>query len=54
MENKRERDIEYEVYWRMCRNCENAHYCHNACETCDEFAEELEMALNEQESEGNE
>ena len=41
--------IEWEVYWRMCRDCPNAHACHNNCENCEEYEEELEKDLNDHE-----
>lgn len=39
-----EKDIEYKIYQLMCAGCEREHYCHNACETCEEYDEELEKA----------
>lgn len=43
----KKRDIEWEVYQIMCRGCEREHYCHNACENCEEYEEELERLQNE-------
>lgn len=36
------------LYEQMCSDCENAHRCHNRCENCDEFEEELQIILGEQ------
>lgn len=36
-----DKNIEYKLYQLMCAGCEREHYCHNACETCDEYEEEL-------------
>lgn len=35
-------DLEYELYKRMCGSCPNAKRCHEECENCDEYEEELE------------
>ena len=40
--------IEERVYELMCAGCEKEHYCHNACETCDEYADEVERLYDEQ------
>lgn len=48
---KKSRDIEWEVYQLMCANCENAHYCHNACENCEEYDDEVNRLYDELESE---
>ena len=34
-------DIEYFVYRRMCSLCPNAVRCHDDCETCEEFDNEV-------------
>ena len=34
------------VYRNMCRCCPNAKHCHDYCEECDEFNEELEKEMN--------
>lgn len=39
--------IEERVYELMCANCENASYCHNACENCDEYEEEVNRLYEE-------
>ena len=39
-------DKEMEVYQRMCVGCERERYCHEQCEQCDEYIEELENAKN--------
>lgn len=45
---KKPRDIEYEVYLSMCYGCENEHYCHNACENCDEYQDEIDRLYEEE------
>lgn len=35
-------DLYDQLYQIMCRDCPNAHRCHNRCEECDEFQDELE------------
>lgn len=30
------------LYQIMCKDCPGAVHCHNVCEECDEFQEELE------------
>ena len=35
-------DFEEELYRRMCRACPNQRMCHDDCEYCDEYLEELE------------
>ena len=37
-----DKDLAMELYWHMCRECPNARKCHEECETCDEYEEELE------------
>jgi hypothetical protein len=37
-----EEDIEEHVYNRMCSGCERARYCHEECETCEEYDEAIE------------
>lgn len=44
---KPDKDIEFEVYQEMCAGCENEHYCHNACENCDEYVDEVERRYQE-------
>lgn len=35
-------DLEYEqLYERLCVGCPSAKRCHESCENCDEFEEEL-------------
>lgn len=34
------------VYKRMCSCCPYAKQCHDDCEECDEFNEELEKEMN--------
>lgn len=34
------------LYWEMCRCCPNAKKCHEECENCDEFENELYKQLN--------
>ena len=29
------------LYWEMCRDCPRAKYCHEECEECDDFVNEL-------------
>ena len=48
-----EKDIEYKIYQLMCAGCEREHYCHNACETCEEYDEELEKANAKRQSKSN-
>ena len=45
-----EEDIEYKLYKMMCSDCPNARYCHEACENCDEYEEELQRLLGGDES----
>ncbi|MBR1984466.1 MAG: hypothetical protein IKA31_01880 [Clostridia bacterium] len=35
-------DLYNQLYQVMCKDCPNAWKCHNLCEECDEFQEELE------------
>lgn len=35
-------DLYEKLYWQMCRSCPNAWKCHEQCEECDDFQEELE------------
>jgi len=37
-----EEDIEMMVYQMLCKDCPNARRCHELCETCDEYEENLE------------
>lgn len=37
-----EKDLEYQLYKAMCSSCPNARKCHEECEPCDEFQDELE------------
>lgn len=34
-------DLEYQLYKRLCSHCPNAKQCHEECETCETFDEEL-------------
>lgn len=34
--------IEEILYERFCNGCPDEHYCHNACENCDEYADAYE------------
>lgn len=36
--------IEEIIYARMCKSCPNAKKCHEECETCEEYEEEVENA----------
>ena len=42
-------DLYDKLYQAMCKDCPSAHRCHNLCEECDEFQEELERLENENE-----
>ena len=44
----REMTIEEMVYEMMCANCEKAHYCHNVCENCDEYEDEVNRLYEEE------
>ena len=49
---KKRLSIEEIVYDKMCMYCPNAKKCHEECESCDEFYEEvdrLESLLTEEE-----
>ena len=35
-------DIEWELYKEMCNCCFNAKKCHEECENCEEYENELE------------
>ena len=48
------RDIEWEVYQRMCAGCEREHYCHNNCENCEEYADAVEEEYEKEENYGKE
>ena len=39
--------IEQMVYQYMCVDCEHEHYCHNACENCEEYEDELDRLYKE-------
>ena len=39
---KKRLSIEEIVYDKMCMSCPNAKKCHEKCESCDEFYEEVE------------
>ena len=41
--------VEDKVYELMCEGCEHAHYCHNACENCDEYEDEVQRLYIEEE-----
>ena len=43
----KEKDLMYQLYWLMCRDCPNAKSCHDDCVTCEEYDEELERLLKE-------
>ena len=43
-----EEDIEYKLYKMMCSDCPNAKKCHEECDTCEEYDEELESLKGEQ------
>ena len=34
-------DLYDKLYEIMCKDCPSAHRCHNLCEECDEFQDEL-------------
>lgn len=40
--------IEMEVYMRMCASCPRSKFCHEECETCENFDKELEYAITTQ------
>ena len=40
-----EKKISFELYYSMCRDCPNAKECHDSCESCEEYEEELEKEL---------
>lgn len=42
-----EEDIEMMVYQMMCKDCPNARYCHEACENCEEYEEEIKRLTEE-------
>lgn len=39
--------IEMEIYHRMCGSCPNAKWCHEECETCEEYDIALASALGD-------
>lgn len=39
--------IEEMIYARLCRGCPNEKRCHDDCEYCDEYLEEIEKHDNE-------
>ena len=39
---KKRLSVEEIVYDKMCMRCPNAKKCHEECESCDEFYEEVE------------
>lgn len=41
-------DLYEQVYQYMCKDCPSAHRCHNLCEECDEFQDELMRLENEE------
>lgn len=43
-------DLEMRIYQLMCKDCPSAYLCHENCTTCDEYEEELELALQEMEN----
>ena len=36
-----EEDLEMKIYQMLCSNCPNARKCHEQCETCEEYDEEI-------------
>lgn len=34
---KEREEKEMEIYQRLCNGCEYERYCHNNCETCEEY-----------------
>ena len=43
-------DLYEQLYQVMCKDCPGAHRCHNLCEECDEFQDELERLEKENEN----
>lgn len=43
-----EQDIEEHVYSRMCSGCERERYCHEECETCEEYDDAIEELENDE------
>ena len=41
-------DIEMQLYSEMCANCPYAKKCHEDCENCDDFEEELERRMKDE------
>ena len=39
-------ELEQVLYNEMCSTCRSAKKCHEECETCEEYEEELEKELN--------
>lgn len=42
------KSIEEKVYEMMCAGCEREHYCHNACENCEEYEDEVNRQYEEE------
>ena len=41
--------IEEKVYEYMCAGCEHEYFCHNACENCEEYEDEVDRLYMERE-----
>ena len=39
-------DLEYQVYKRLCSHCPNQKRCHDECETCEQYDQELKGEQN--------
>lgn len=39
-------DLELKVYNKLCCGCLNEKRCHDECENCDKYYEELDKELN--------
>ena len=42
-----EKDLAYQLYRLMCSECPNARKCHEECETCEEYNEEMKRLERE-------
>lgn len=40
------KDIEMTLYMEMCRACPNSRKCHEECENCEDYDNELEKRRN--------
>lgn len=48
MSKQQTKDLEFELYQRMCAGCEYERRCHVQCETCEDFEDRLqELAAEE-------